>query len=135
MAFATTTDVGDRLGRTLTAGEETTVDLLIELAQGVIADAAGEDDDWVTALSPVPVVLKALTIELVCRALANPNGLESLAESIGQANYQARFREYGLWLSEYEERLVRRTAGTATSGSALVRSIVGNQDAVNEALE
>ena len=135
MPFATTTDVGDRLGRTLTAGEETTVGLLLELAQGVIADAAGEDDAWADELSPVPVVLKALAIELVCRALANPNSLESLQESLGQANYSARFREAGLFLTPYEESLVRRAAGTTTSGSALVRSLVGDQDEVNEALE
>src|SRR5688500_16488968 len=135
MAFATSADVADRLGRTLTDGEEASVDLLLVLAQGVIAEAAGADDAWAAALSPVPVVLRALTIELVCRALANPNGLDSLAEGLGQHNYQARFREYGLWLSEREEALVRRAAGTTTSGSALVRSIVGDADEVNADLE
>lgn len=135
MAFATTTDVGDRLGRTLTAGEETTVDLLLDLATAVIAEGAGQDDDWAAALTPVPTVLKAICIELTCRALANPNGLDSLAESIGQANYSARFREYGLWLTDYEERLVRRAAGSSQSGSALVKSIVGNAETVNASLE
>lgn len=135
MAFASTDDVADRLGRTLSTGEQTSVELLLELAQGVIAAAAGEDDDWAAALTPVPSVLRALTIELTVRALANPNSLESLAESIGQANYQARFREYGLWLSDYEERLVRQVAGSTRSGSVLLKSIVGNADVVNEALE
>jgi hypothetical protein len=135
VAFASTQDVADRLGRDLTAGEETSVDLLIELVTGVIAEAAGEDDAWAAALSPVPVVIKAVTVEVVCRGLANPNSLESLQETLGQHNYSARFREAGLWLTDHEERLVRRAAGTSMSGSALVKSIVGNQEAVNEDLE
>ena len=135
MAFATTTDIADRLGRTLTSGEEQSVELLLDLATGVIAEAAGEDDAWAAALTPVPTLLRAVCIELTCRALANPNSLESLAEGLGQHNYQARFREYGLWLSEHEEALVRRAAGSTTSGSVLVKSIVGKADTVNEDLE
>ena len=124
MAFASTTDIGDRLGQDLTAAETTTVELLLDLATGVIAEAAGEADDW--APTPVPTLLRALCIELTCRALANPNSLDSLAEGLGQHNYQTRFRDAGMFLTEYEERLVRRAAGAATSGSSRPASIIAD---------
>lgn len=136
MAFATTTDVGDRLGRALTDAEVTSVEFLLDAATAVIAEAADENDAWAVALSPVPTIVRVICVELVCRALANPNSLDSLQETLGQHSYSARFREdAGLWLTPREENLIRRATGATRSGSTLVRSIVGDQETVNEALE
>lgn len=125
MAFATTDDIGDRLGRTLSAGEEQSVALLLEGAQAVIEDCAGKAEG---AMAEVPSILRFVAIELVCRALANPNQLQGLSEGLGQHNYSARFRDAGLWLTRTEEMLVRRAVhGTTTAGVAVQAAQVEEQ--------
>lgn len=126
MAFATSGDVSNRLGRTLTPGETTTVDALIEGATAVIAEAVDRDDDWAAALDPVPKIVKVMTVELVCRALANPNQLAALSETLGSFQYSARFRDAGILLTEVEERLVRKAVHGRLSGSAPTQSIVAD---------
>lgn len=123
MAFASTSDVGDRLGRVLSAGEEQSVQLLLDGATAVIAHAAGRDDAWATDLDPVPELIRFLAIEVACRALANPNQLDSLQETLGQASYSARFRDAGLMLTDTEQALVTAALYTGT-GSSRVSSIV-----------
>ena len=106
MPWPTSEDIGARLGRPLSAGEETGVDLLIEGASVVVADAADKEPD---DIDPVPGPLRFLAIEVICRAMANPNSLDSLNEQIGSYQYGARFRaEAGLFLTDHEERRVRR---------------------------
>lgn len=128
MAFATTEDVGARLGRALTAGEESSVELLLDGATAVIAETAGKDDDWATDLSPVPSMLRFLAVELTCRALANPNALDRLQEQVGSTSYSAAFRTDGggLLLTKTEELLVRRVVHGRTSGSARVESVTSD---------
>ena len=115
MAFATTSDVSARLGRTLTSGEETTVEFLLDGAAAIIADAAGQTEDYFLELDPVPPILLFVSVEVACRALANPNGLDSLSETVGANSYSVRFRDAGLGLTRDERRQIR----------ALVRSIDG----------
>lgn len=125
MAFATVQNVGDRLGRPLTTGEQTSVELLIELATAGIVDALDKDDAWAAALTPVPKVIEGVCIEAAARALANPNSLKSLQEQLGQHNYTATFRDdAGIYLTDFERRLVRRAVygpgiGSVQVGSAL----------------
>ena len=112
MAFATVTDVATRQGRTFTTAEENQVTLLIELATAAIADAALKDDAWAAALTPVPDIIKGLTIELVGRALANSEGLTSQSEQIGSYQYMKSFNKEATTafaLTGMERRIVRRT--------------------------
>jgi len=93
VAFATVTDVATRQGRTFTSTEEDQVTLLIELATAAIADAALKDDAWAAALTPVPDIIKGLTIELVGRAMANYEGLTSSSEQIGSYQYMKSYNK------------------------------------------
>lgn len=123
MAFATTSDVSARLGRTLTSGEETSVEYLLDAAAAVIADAAGRTEAEIDALDTVPPILRFVSVEITTRALANPNSLDSLSETIGANGYSARFRDAGLTLTATEERLVRGAVRGSSSGSVRVESI------------
>jgi hypothetical protein len=126
MAFASTEDVADWLGRDLTAAETPSVELLLDLATAMIADAAGENDAWAEALDPVPDVLRGLTLVQVARVMANPNGLRNIAENLGQFNYSAAFRPEGLGLTDLERAVARRAAGLPSSGSSRPRSVIGD---------
>jgi hypothetical protein len=123
MAFATSDDVGTRLGRTLTAGEALSVDAALEGATAEIAEAAHKDS---ADISPVPDYLRYLCVEVACRMLANPNSLDSLNEQLGQFNYSARFRRDGggMLLTDQEVLRVRRVVHGRNSGSVRVASIV-----------
>lgn len=118
MSFATADDIAARLGRDLAAGETEPVDLLLEGATAMIAEAAGQDDDWSDALTPVPRVLKFVCIEAVCRAMANPQGIASLQEQLGAYSSTVHFRDLdmggGLWLTDAERRQIRRVIGAGT---------------------
>lgn len=117
MAFATVTDVATRQGRTFTTAEQDSVELLLDFATAAIADAALKDDDWASALSPVPAILKGLCVELVGRALANSEGLTSQSEQIGSYQYMKSFNKEATTafaLTNIERRIVRRTVGSLT---------------------
>ena len=115
MAFATATEVATRQGRTFTAAETAAVTLLLDFATAAIAAAADKTDAWATALTPVPKIIKGLTIELVGRALANPSGLYSQSETVGSySNSQSFSKEVpaAFVLTDLERRVVRRTVGS-----------------------
>lgn len=135
MAFATVTDVATRQGRTFTTAEEDQATLLIELATAAIADAALKDDDWAAALTPVPDIIKGLTIELVGRAMANSEGLTSSSEQIGSYQYMKSYNKDNpaFTLTNIERRIVRRTVGslnydvrTPTYTEDYLESLVGS---------
>jgi hypothetical protein len=121
-AFATTDDVAARLGRELTTGEQASVEFLLAIASSVIADTAGRDDGWVVTLDPVPTILRGLSVELVVRALANPNQLASLREQLGNYSMAATFasERTGMTLTPTEVLIVRRAVYGRTTGSAPV---------------
>lgn len=129
MAFADAADVGIRLGRALTDEETATAELIIELVEGLIADAVGENAAWVTGLSPVPGVLRVLCIEKAVAAISNPSSAASWSEQLGQwqrSETYPRAADVGLFLSETEQRLARRAAGLAPSASSRPASLVGD---------
>lgn len=122
--FAEPTDIATRLGRSLSTAEEAAVEQLITSATGVIAEAAGKDDEWAEELDPVPAVIKTLTIEMVLRAASNPEGVDSTTETLGQYSRTDRFTvgagdAEGIFLSDAEGRLVRRVIQGASAGTAL----------------
>lgn len=126
MAFATADDIASRLGRALGVSETAPVDLLLELATGAIAAAADRDDDWAAALSPVPTMLKAICIELVVRALANPQNLDSMQEGLGAHQYSVRFRQAGILPTEMEERIIRRTVYGTNAASTRANDLANH---------
>ncbi len=129
MAFATTGDIEDRLGRELTDAEVGYVDPALDNAASIIAEAAGRDDDWADALTPIPRVLKELSIQMVIRAGQNPEGLMSQREILGQYTKEVHFdvgdpmEGDSLFLSDTESRLVRRVIFGKASSTATMASI------------
>lgn len=125
-AFATTTDVELRLGRELTTAEEDQVELLTAAATAVITQEAGKTEAWADDLDPVPRVLRYLTVELVLRAMANPQGVVSFTEQLGAYSTSQRFRDTGggLLLTKQEGILVRQAVYGETTGSARLGSIL-----------
>lgn len=127
MAFATAEDIAARLGRSLTTSEEPAVDLLLDAATALIALDVGKTEAWAAALTPVPTVLRVLCIELTTRALANPQGIANLSETLGAYSSSVRFRDYdgaGLCLTTTEGRLARRVVYGQDTASPTVGSIL-----------
>ena len=124
MAFATTGDIEDRLGRELTDAEVGYVTPALDNASSIIAEAAGRDDDWADALTPIPRILKELSIQMVIRAGQNPEGVALQREILGQYTKEVRFdvgdpmEGDSLFLSDVEGRLVRRVVFGRSSGSS-----------------
>lgn len=129
MAFATAEDVATRLGRELTADEEATAELVIELTTGLIETAANENAAWSAALVPVPKLFTILCLERAVRTILNPTGAASLSKTLGQFSYsetRPRAEDLGLLLTEGEERLVRRALGKPPSTSSRPKSVIGD---------
>ena len=129
MAFATTNDVAARLGRDLSVGEQATVTALLDGATAFITASLGLSDDWADALSPVPRVVETMTVELTVRSLANPNGLKSLSENLGQFSYTAQFNNGDgsstlLTMTKTEELLIRRAIFGRISASPHTESVL-----------
>lgn len=128
MAFATADDIATRLGEeSLSPADKASVELLIELAASVIAEAVDQGDEWTEELDPVPTIVKALTIELVCRAMASPQGLASATETLGAYSRSETYRKdlsTALLLTDMEERMLRRAVIGQLSGSVRIESHV-----------
>lgn len=127
MAFATSTDVEQRLGRALTSTEGDQVGLLLELATAAIANAADKDDAWAAALSPVPVIIKGFCVELTCRSFANPEGLFSASATLGKYSYQKNFNRdtsSAMSLTDVEVLVIRRAINGTNAGSARAENVL-----------
>lgn len=126
--FATLDDVAHRRGLAgagdLTAEQTASIEFLLPMAAAVIADAAGKDDGWAVTLAPVPQILKGLSVELVLRALANPDSVQAQREQLGQYSISQNFAagQIGMALSDTEVLIVRRAVHGRTSGSVRVES-------------
>ena len=127
MAFATAEDIATRLGRTLSSTEAATAEMLLDAATAVIAEAASKNDAWAAALTPVPNMLKFLAVEVVVRAMANPEALSRFQEQLGAYSSTKAFATVtaggGLMLTDVETNLVRRTVYGRLSGSVRVESL------------
>lgn len=130
MAWATAADVGTRLRRTLTSEETAAADAVISDVQGLVADAVGKDADWADNLEPVPVTLRVLAIEKALDAITNPGRVASTSEQLGVYQHSTTYPRPDrlVYLTETEERRVRRVVLGAASASIAVKSTL--QDAV-----
>lgn len=130
MAWVTTSDVTIRLEESaLSVEEAAAASALIDTATAIICEAAGKlDDTWFDVLPPTRQnLLKGLTVELVCRAMASPQGLTSAKETLGayaREEYYRRDLSSALLLTEPEADLVARLAGRPRSGSVPTESLV-----------
>lgn len=115
MAFATATDVSERLGRTLASTEATQADALCDSATALICEAIDTAEGDV---SPVPDVLGVVCVEMAVRAMANPASATQTDEALGAYSYTVRFGDSTLYLTRTEELTVRRAVhGTQISAT------------------
>lgn len=126
MAFASTANIASRFGRELSASEEAAATFLLAGATSAIAEAVDKDDDWADALDPVPGFINLMCVELTCRAMANPQMLVSMQESLGAHNYSVRFSEYGIFPTDAEARRLRRAVYGTNAGSARANNIANH---------
>lgn len=130
MAFASTDDIAARLGESsLSEADEASAEMLLEFATAVIAQAVDKDDEWADALDPVPKILRLMTVELVCRAMASPQALGSATETLGAYSRSETYRRdlsTSLVLTDLEERMLRRAIIGRLSGSAEVESLASD---------
>lgn len=126
MAFATTSDVQTRIGRTLTTAETNQASQLLDAATSIIAQAGGKDDEWVDELEETPGILKTICIELVARVVDNPSNLDSFRESIGSYSYSKDFRAGYLMPTPQERDLIRQVIGTPTTTGVRIESVISD---------
>lgn len=124
--FATSADVSERLGRTLTATEIAQAEGVIATVTGLILDEVDQDQAWGAALSPVPPALKGLCVSKAIIALSNPNGVATTSETLGQHTYSQTFPRsldgMSIFLSPQEGRLARQAVYGTLTGSSTPRA-------------
>lgn len=133
MAYAEASDIETRLkprlGREFTDDEKAAATLLCEGAAAVIDVCTDKPLDSEEA----PTVLKFVSIEVVCRAMANPSGLVSEQEGLGAYSHAERYMaDGGPWLKEIEEAMVRRAVHGKLTGSSEPDSLASDTEALAE---
>lgn len=128
LAFATTQDLGARLGREFSTDAQTEqAEMLLDLASSAIADAMGLSLEEAESLGDQPKVWWVVCIECAARALSTPAGARSTQETLGQysrsTTYSIDAADAGVMLTDREKRMVQRAVYGSTSGSARVPSI------------
>lgn len=127
VAFATADDVATRLALDLSDEQEAAAAFVIEIVTGLIAELAGESPASAEALDPVPAYYRALCVEKAVGAIANPENLAATSESLGAYSRSATFprsQDVGIFLTEYEEQMVRRIANNKVSASTRTHSLL-----------
>lgn len=120
MAFATNADMAARLGVTFTAAQQDQADAALDAATALIA---AELDRVEAEISPVPELVKQVTITAALRIFSNPQGALSESETLGSYSHSERYSE-GVELSAMDRLLVRRAYFGTSSGSARPESTV-----------
>lgn len=100
-----------RLGRSFSSTEASRAIALLDDASSLVRDVAGKDwiDPDTGALMPVPGTVRATVLRMVERAVRNPEGFS--AESAGDYSYQRTGVQPGIYITEGEERAIRRAIG------------------------
>jgi hypothetical protein len=100
-----------RLGRTLEGTDATRVVALLDDASSLVRDIAGRT--WINpdtgVLDPVPGSIRAIVLRAVERAVRNPEGFS--AESAGDYSYQRTGVQPGIYITDAEEKAIRRALG------------------------
>lgn len=131
MAFATVGEVETRLGRELTETETNQIESLIDGATAIVTQAAGRNDAWADSFgdgsgeTPLPQIIKTVTIELVARVADNPSTLKSISETVGSYQVSKTYGDItGFELTPAEKMMVGRAANGSTVTSVDVPSFV-----------
>lgn len=100
-----------RLGRSLEGAEASRAVALLDDASALVRDVAGKDwiDPDTGVLLPVPGTVRATVLRMVDRAVRNPDGFS--AESAGDYSYQRTGVQPGIYLTDPEEKAIRRALG------------------------
>lgn len=100
-----------RLGRSLEGAEVGRAVALLDDASALVRDVAGKDwiDPVTGALLSVPGTIRATVLRMVDRAVRNPDGFS--AESAGDYSYQRTGVQPGIYLTDAEEKAIRRALG------------------------
>jgi hypothetical protein len=100
-----------RLGRTFEGTDATRVVALLDDASSLVRDIAGRTwiDPETGVLTTVPGSVRAVVLRAVERAVRNPEGFS--AESAGDYSYQRTGVQPGIYLTEAEEKAIRRALG------------------------
>lgn len=110
--LASVTDLEIRLGRTFESTEVARALALLEDASELVRDVAGGKtwiDDETGELQRVPGSVRWAVLRSAERAVRNPEGYS--AESAGDYSFQRTGVQPGIYLTETEERAIRRALG------------------------
>lgn len=132
MAYATAADLETKLkpklGRAFTADETGAAEMLVEGASVAIDEATGKPE-----IADPPKVFKFVAIEAASRAMSNLGALASGSETLGAYSYSEKYTNDGsVWLTEIEERMVRRAVHGTLTGSAEAKSIASDPFILDE---
>lgn len=110
--LASVADLEIRLGRTFEEAEVPRVQALLEDASELVRDVAG-GKTWVDPdtglLLAVPGAVRWVVLRAAERAVRNPEGYS--AESAGDYSFQRTGVQPGIYLTEGEEKAIRRALG------------------------
>lgn len=110
--LASVTDLEIRLGRTFESSEVARALALLEDASELVRDVAGGKtwiDEVTGELQRVPGSVRWAVLRSAERAVRNPEGYS--AESAGDYSFQRTGVQPGIYLTETEERAIRRALG------------------------
>lgn len=122
MALITTTQLTDRLGRTLTTSQETQAEAFLDDASALVLQIANLDPEWTDVTLPDAVV--PVIVGMVRRALENPRGLTS--EQIGNYQWEAAPGSQSIYATTQERRIIRRAAGSLSVGTVTLEGYLNN---------
>lgn len=108
--LASVEELQDRLGRVLDTVERTRAGAVLDDVSALARDVAGADFlDEFGQITGMPHTVGAVVLKAAERAMRNPEGYTG--ESTGDYSYQRRGVEDGVYLTEREEKLIRRAMG------------------------
>ena len=119
MALATKKDFEARYG----AGDDRTEPLLEDASALILSEVSGASAEWATETEPksVPVIVKAICVEVAYRAWSNPDSLSS--EQLGQHTQAWSDRSgQALSLTPAELRILEREASVSSLVSVTLES-------------
>lgn len=111
LPLATVADLEARLGREFDESELARANALLDDASALARDVAGKTwiDPETEELLPVPGSIRWAVLRAAERAVRNPDGFSS--ETVGDYSYQRTGVQPGVYLTEGEEKSIRKALG------------------------
>jgi hypothetical protein len=130
MAIATPDDVRIALEKSaLSADETAAASQRLNSVTAIICAAVDKpDESWFDALIPTRKnLVKGIAIDVVCRAMASPQGLTSASETLGDHTRSETYRRdssTAMALTKTEELILRRMVYGQTTGAPVMDSVL-----------